>query len=164
MVLFRVWLNRPRFGIHNKNLNFYDWILCYNELCQDNRNKWQSLDLSMDLWHSNNMKVILPNFAKDHYFWTFWTLWNYVDCIPLSCIDYFLVLFSNFRKTWLNPSEKHDCYKISPVHLSICLSVRRLWCVFLRIYSVDFLNFLHEDILPYILSDQAIIWKIVFVV
>ena len=28
------------------------------------------MDLSMDLWHSNNMKAILRNFIKDHCFWT----------------------------------------------------------------------------------------------
>ena len=47
------------------------------------------------------VKVMLPNFAKDHCFWTLWTL-NYVDCIRFSCIDYFQILFSNFQKTWLN--------------------------------------------------------------
>ena len=30
----------------------------------------------MDLWHLNNMKVIL----------TLWTM-NYADCVPFSCID-----------------------------------------------------------------------------
>ena len=38
----------------------------------------KSLKLSMDLWHLNNMKVIL----------TRWTL-NYVECIPVSGIDSF---------------------------------------------------------------------------
>ena len=47
------------------------------------------------------VKVMLPNFAKDHCFWTLWTL-NYVDCVPFSCIDYFQILFSNFQKTLLN--------------------------------------------------------------
>ena len=77
------------------------WNLCYNELLHDNRRKWKSMDLSMDLWHSNNLKVILPNFTKDHCFWTLWTL-NYVDCIPFSCIDYFQILSLNFWKTWWN--------------------------------------------------------------
>ena len=51
--MFRVWLNRIWFGIHNKVLNFHYWTLCYNELFLDNRRKWKSMDLSMDLWHSN---------------------------------------------------------------------------------------------------------------
>ena len=116
MVLFRVWLNRLWFGIHKKILNFHDWTLCYNELFHDNRRKWKSMDLSMDQWHSNNMKVILPNFAKDHCFWTPWTQ-NYVDCIPFSCINYFQI------------SEKHDWtsnfYGRSPIKsvLFICWSV-----------------------------------------
>ena len=48
----------------------------------------ESVDLAMDLWHSNDMKVILLKFAKDHCFWTLWTL-DYGDCIPFSCIDSF---------------------------------------------------------------------------
>ena len=85
LVLLRVWLNRLWFGIHSKILNFHDWTICYNELFHDNTRKWKSMDLSMDLSHSNNMKVILRKFAKDHCFWTLWTL-NCVDCIPFSCI------------------------------------------------------------------------------
>ena len=46
------------------------------------------MDLPMDLWLLNDMKVILRKFAKYHYFWTLWIL-NYVDCIPFSCIDSF---------------------------------------------------------------------------
>ena len=124
MVLFRVRLDRLYFGIHNKILDFHNSSLCYNELFHDNRKKWKSMDLSMDLWHSNSVKGILPNFAKDHCFWTLWTL-NYVDCIPFSCIDYFQILFLNFWKTWLNLqlSGRGPTYNISPVHLSIYLSV-----------------------------------------
>ena len=134
MVLFRVQLNRLYFGIHNKIMGFHNWSLRFNELFHDNRKKWKSMDLLMDLWHSNNVKDILPNFAKDHCFWTFWTL-NYVDCIPFSCIDYFQILFLNFRKTWLNLqlSGRGPTYNISPVNffffsiypvnLSIYLSV-----------------------------------------
>ena len=61
-------------------------------------------------------------------------------------------LFPNFilelPKNIEPPALQQGSYKISPVHLPICLSIF-LWCIFLRIYSVDFLNFLHEDILPY---------------
>ena len=120
MVLFRVRLNRPWFGIYNKILNFHYWTLCYIELLHDNTTKWKSMNLSMDLWHSNNMKVIFPNFAKDHCFWTLWTP-NFVDCISLSCIDYFQILFSNFQKTWLNL----QLYGRNPIKsvLFICPSV-----------------------------------------
>ena len=126
MVSFRIWLNRLWFGIHNKILNFLDWTLCYNELFLDNRRKWKSMDLSVDLWHSNSMKVIFPNFARDHCFWTHWTL-NYVDCIRFSCIDYFQILFPNFQKNMTGPRTllvgilwNQSC---SSVHLSVCLSV-----------------------------------------
>ena len=30
------------------------------------------MNLSIDLWNSNSMKVILSNFVKDHWFWTLW--------------------------------------------------------------------------------------------
>ena len=64
-------------------------------------NSFMITERSKNQWHSNNIKVILPNFAKNYSFWTLWTL-NYVDCIPFSCIDYFQILFLNFQKTWLN--------------------------------------------------------------
>ena len=105
LVMFRVWLNRLWFGIHNRISNFHDWALCHNELFHNSRRKRKSMDLSMDLWHSNNMKVILPNFAKDHCFWTLWKLnkWPWLCSLySFFCIDYFQILFSNFQKTWLN--------------------------------------------------------------
>ena len=67
----------------------------------------------MGLWHSNNVKAILLKFAKDHCFWTLWTL-NYVDCIPFSC---FLVLIlsilltikpNNLRKFYSQIFKKHN--------------------------------------------------------
>ena len=74
--------------------------------------KWKSIGLPTDLCHSNDMKVVLPNFAKDHCFWTLWTL-NYADCISFACIHYFhmahnqakqfkKILILNFGKTWSN--------------------------------------------------------------
>ena len=55
-------------------------------------------------------------------------------------------LFSNFPKTW---SNLHLCGR-GPIKSvlficpSVCLPVC-LWHIFLRIYSVDALNFLHEE-------------------
>ena len=129
MILFRGRLNRLRFGIQNKVLNFHDWTLFYHELFQNSRKKQKSIDLAMDLWHSNNMKVILCNFAKDHCFWTFWTP-NYVDCIPFSCIDSFYIAHNQakwfileFPKNRIKlPSLKKKFHKVSPFCLPICLS------------------------------------------
>ena len=163
MVLFRVWLNRLWFEIHNKILNFHD--CCYNELFHDNRRKWKSVDLSMDLWQSNNIKVTLPNFAKDHCFWTLWTL-NSVDCIPFSCTDYFQILFSNLRKTWKFYQRMNESYKISPVHQSICLSICHLSvCDAFSSESTQWIfKFFCMRIFCHILkSDKVIIWKIVFI-
>ena len=170
-IFFRVRLNGSWFDSHNKVLNFHNWTLCYHELFHDNRNKEISVDLAIDLWHSNNMKVILLKFAKDHCFWTFWTL-NYVDCLFLALV---LSLFSSIkpnklRKFYSWTSKKHDhlCGR-HPIKSflflcpSACLSVL-LWHIFLRIYSVGFRNFFHEDILPYLPKiDKARFWKIVFV-
>ena len=141
MVLFRVWLNRLWFGIHNKILNFHDWTLCYNELFHDDRRKWKSMDLSIDLWHSNNIKVILPNFAKDHCFWTLWTL-NYVDFIPFSCI---------ISKSCSWVSEKHDwtsnfvvgvVKSVLSICPSACISVMHfpqdLVCGFVKFFAWEY--------------------------
>ena len=124
------------------------------------------MNLSMDLWHSNNMKVILLKFVKNHCFWTFWTL-NYVDCIPFHSIDSFhivhnqakqfkKILFSNFRKVWSNL----HLYGSGPIKSvlficpSLCLSICDAF--FLGSTQWIFFNFLHEDVLPYILKcDKA---------
>ena len=112
------------------------------------------MDLSMDIWHSNNMKVILCKFTKD-------------DCLNtelcslflffLICIDsfhmaqnqanWFKILFSNFWKTWSNlylcrrGPTKSVLFINSSFCLSVCLSVC-LWHIFLRIYSVDSLPYI----------------------
>ena len=100
----------------------------------------------------------------------------------LSIFDIYLVLVistwltikpNNLRKFYSQISENmikppslwKGSYKISSGHLSICLSVCLsvfLWHIFLRICSVDVINFLHEDILPHILNDKVRFWKFVF--
>ena len=77
----RVQLNRSWFVIHYKILNFQDWILCYHEPFHKKIKIWKSMEFWMDLWHLNNMKVIL----------TLCTL-NYVVCGPFSCIDSFHIV------------------------------------------------------------------------
>ena len=108
------------------------------------------MDLSIDLWHSNNMKVILCKFAKDFCFWSLWTL-NYINCDPFLVLvlslwltiksDNLSKLYSWIFKKLHQTSIFADrvLYKISPVCPSICLSIH-LWCIFLQIYLVDFLN------------------------
>ena len=90
-------------------------------------------------------------------FWTLWTL-NYVGCIPFSCIDYFQLLFLNFRKIWLNLQlcGRSPIKLVLRVCLSVCLyafdafSSGSLW---------NFLDFcMRIYILAYILkSDKVII-------
>ena len=105
-----------------------------------------------------------------------WTL-NYVDCIFFRIDSSHMAHNPSNLKFYFQISEKHDQTFIfakgviksdlfcSP---SVCLSAYLsicLWDTFLRIDSVDILNFLHEDILPYILkSGEARFWKIVFFV
>ena len=54
----------------------------------------------MDLWGLNKMKVIL----------TLWTV-NYVDCVPFSCIDSFILITikpTHFAKILFSNFEKHN--------------------------------------------------------
>ena len=90
----RVRLNRSRFVIHDEVLNFHDWILCYREPLRD---KIKLLELSMDLWNLNNMKVIV----------TFWTL-NCADCVPVSCTIsvLFTIEITNLKNLILAFSKK----------------------------------------------------------
>ena len=118
--------------------------------------------LSMDLWHSSNMKVVLQKFAMDHCFWTLWTL-NYVNYIPFSCINSFHMAhnkLNNFKENFiLEFSEKHDqtsslwkgSHKNSPIHLSI-FHLPACDAFFSGSIQWSFFIFLHEDILPYILK------------
>ena len=76
--------NRSWFVIHNKVLNFHDWIL----------------ELSMDLWHLNSTKVIS----------TLWTL-NYDDCVPFLVLILsilFTIKATNLWKPYSWISKKHD--------------------------------------------------------
>ena len=52
---------------------------------------------------------------------------------------YFQVLFSNFRKTWLSLQlcGRGLTKSVQFICPSVCLPVC-LWCIFLRIYSMDF--------------------------
>ena len=56
------------------------------------------MDLSMDLWHSNNMKVILCKFAKG-------------DCLNISFFVMILTIWLTIKpnlKFYSEISEKHD--------------------------------------------------------
>ena len=67
----RVRRNGSWIVIHEDVLNFPGWIFCYHEPFDDKIKRLKSVEVSLDLWHINNSKVIL----------TLWTL-NYVDCVP----------------------------------------------------------------------------------
>ena len=71
---YSVLLNWSWFLIQSKVLNFHNWILCYHELFHDKIKTLKSIELSMDLWHLDNLKVIS----------TLWTL-IYGDCVPFLC-------------------------------------------------------------------------------
>ena len=110
------------------------WFINPFTITERNKNQWF---LSMNLWHSHNIKVILLNFAKAHYFSTLWTV-NCVDCAPFSCVDYFhtahiqtkqfkKILFSNFWKTQSNchlrgrgPIKSVSFVRPSACLLSVC--------------------------------------------
>ena len=128
----------------------------------------------MDLWHSNNMKVIYVNLLRIIVFELFepWTMLIIFLFLALVLSIWLTIKPNNLRKFYSRISEKqlnlHFCGSgpvksvlfISP---SVCLSIR-LWYIFLRIYNVGFFNFLH-DILQYILkSNKAGFSKIRFAV
>ena len=74
---------------------------------------------------------------------------SYISLLRIIIFDYFTydsqstqIILKNviheFPKSMMKaPSLQKGSYKMSSVHLSICLSVR-LWRIFLSIYSVDF--------------------------
>ena len=111
------------FGIHKKVLNFHDWTLWYHKLFHDNRKRQKLMKLSMDLWHSNNMKVILHKRGKYNSF-QLWAV-DYGNCIPFSGIDFSIWLTikpDKLRKFYSRISEKQIQTSIFPVFLSICPS------------------------------------------
>ena len=120
------------------------------------------MDLAMDLWHSNNIKVIVRKFLKDDCLNT--ELLNYVDCTSFFVLNLsvWLTIKPNNLKYCSQISKKHQIFifakgvlqsrACSSVHLSVCLSVClpasfslclsvRLWHIFLRISSVAILIF-----------------------
>ena len=96
-------------------------------------------------------------------------VWHPIYSVSLTFILYWFfaygsqsnqIILKNFILKFLKniikpPSLQKGSHQISSVHLSICPSVCLsvvclsvcLWNIFLRIYWVDVLNFLHEDIL-----------------
>ena len=74
---------------------------------------------------------------------------SYISLLRIIIFDYFTYdsqstqiiqknVIHEFPKSMMKaPSLQKGSYKMSSVHLSICLSVR-LWRIFLSIYSVDF--------------------------
>ena len=107
------------------------------------------MDLSINLWHSNNMKVILCKLAKDNYFWILWAL-NYFGCIPFfywffpygsqSSQKNLKSFIPEFLKNIKPPSFWKAYYKISPVCLSFCLSVCLSVCSSVTNFSQDLRN------------------------
>ena len=120
------------------------------------------MDLAMDLWHSNNIKVIVRKFLKDDCLNT--ELLNYVDCTSffVLILSVWLTIKPNNLKYCSQISKKHQTFifakgvlqsrACSSVHLSVCLSAClpasfsvclsvRLWHIFLRISSVAILIF-----------------------
>ena len=166
MVLFRVRLDRLYFGIHNKILDFHNWSLFTMNsftITERKENQW------IYQWICDIQIVWTVSYLILQRIIVFELFEHWIMLI----VFLFLVLTISKFYSWI--FEKHDWTSnlaagvlpiISVLFIcpSICLSFC-LWCIFLRPYSVDFFNFLHEDVLPYILKcDEGIIWKIVFFV
>ena len=56
-ICLRVRLNVLGFQIHDRVLNFHNWIPCYHEPFYKIK-RYKSIKLLMDLWHLSNMIVI----------------------------------------------------------------------------------------------------------
>ena len=180
-MVFRIWL----FGIHGEVLNFRNWTLCYHELFRINRKKQNNefIDGSVTFMNFWTLWILNHGFYgfigldldltmdllifDDKSIFKLWTL-NYVDCIPFSCIDSFHMT-PNGRRFYSPISEKRDqasTFIEEVLKNQSCSTVHpSVWCIFLRIYLVEFLIFLlPEDIVSYILkSDKARFWKIAYV-
>ena len=121
--------------------------------------------LSMHLWLSNNMKVILRKSAKDDcmnselcWLYSFFVL---VLSIWFSIKTNNLKFYSQIsEKTWstLHLGRRGPIKSFLFISKSVCLSVCLSVCQDLL---VDVLNSLDEDIWPYILKcDKARFWKL----
>ena len=142
-MFFGVKLNRSWFGIHNKVLNLHDWSLWYHELLHNNRKKQKSMDLAMDLWHSNMWKLSFINLRNIIVFKLFehWTM---------LIVFLFLALILSI---WLTIKLNN---LVCPSICDAFFSASTQWVS---------LIFLHEDILTYMLkSDKIGFCKITFVV
>ena len=134
------------------------------------------MDLAMDLWHANSMKVISLKFELFEFLELFepWTMLIVFFFLALILSIWLAFKPNNLRKLYCQISKKtwsnlHFCRK-SPIKLvlfvcpSVSLSIH-LWHIFLRIYSVGFLNFFPWGYFAiYIKKWQTGFWRIAFVV
>ena len=105
--------------IHDEVLNFYNWILCDHELFHDKVKTLSNISVDLYLWYLNQMKIISPEYANDHYLWTLWTL-NYVHFF-LSFPHIFCVVYNralcNLKKLCFQISEEKNMIKTSLIQL-----------------------------------------------
>ena len=135
---FRVRFNRSWFVIHDEAWNFHDWILCYHEHFHEKIKREKSLELPINLWHLNSMKVLL----------TLWTL-NYFNCVFLywffpHCSQSNQPIFKNlilkFPKNMIRPSL------IWPMHLTLLTNLRTILPFMKSNGFVPLLNILHKNL------------------
>ena len=108
-------------------------------IIERNKNQWI---YQWNMWHSNNMKVILLRIIVYKLF-EYWTMLIVFLFLILTLFIWLTIKLNNLRKCYRRISKKHDqtfifvegviynqsCLSIC-VCLSVCLSVR-LWDIFL---------------------------------
>ena len=82
--MFRIWLNGLWFVIHDKALNFHNKICCYHEPFHDKVKRIKSMELSMDLWHLYNIKVIITLWTLSCWLCSFFLYWFFPYCSQSS--------------------------------------------------------------------------------
>ena len=83
----------------------------------------------------------LSNFAKDHCFWTLWTL-NYVDFIPFSCIISKSCSWVSKKHDWTSNFVVGVIKSVLSICPSVCISVMHfpqdLVCRFVKFFAWEY--------------------------
>ena len=153
MILFRVWLTMMWFRIHGEILNFHAWtlfiIMNSFTITERNKNQWiyQWICHIQIIWKLSYVNLLGSLFFELFEHWTMLI----VFLLLVMILSIWLITKPNKLRNFISEiSEKLDqtsllqkkgSCKISRVRLYICPYVRPSVTHFLRIYSVDFLNF-----------------------
>ena len=101
----RVQLNRNWFVIQNEVLNFHNEICCYHELFHKAK-RIKLMKLSMDLWHLDNMKIIITLWTMNCWLCSFYLYWFFLYYSQSSQVILKNLILEFPKKTW----SKHNWF------------------------------------------------------